>query len=271
MYPQFFGPPDQQLYGVLHLPEAGADRGLGAVLCQPILHEAADCHRALRALADRLARAGVHVLRFDYGGTGDSAGDQESVDPARWRADIEAARTELRESRGLDAVGLVGLRFGATLAAEAAAAADDVPFVVLWEPVTRGRPYVEGLRELQEAWLHHESAERPSARRHATPHEVFGHPFGPQLSDGLEATDLVQLASLPAPRVLLVDEGCGTGLDTLRTHLAGLDGGRLDHRRVDGGQIWQRAFDGEQARVPRALVDEIVGWIIETAAAEATP
>ena len=79
MSPLFFGAQDpahdEALYGVCHEPEPTRARPLGVVLCQPILHEAADARRAMRALGDQLAAAGVATLRFDYSGTGDSGGE----------------------------------------------------------------------------------------------------------------------------------------------------------------------------------------------------
>ena len=65
----------------------------------------------------RLERAGMHTLRFDYLGTGDSAGDVEQASPAQWVADVKAAVEEIQGRLPASSVTLVGLRLGATLAA----------------------------------------------------------------------------------------------------------------------------------------------------------
>ena len=53
-------------------------------------------HRTFRRLAEELAEAGIVALRFDYDGTGDSAGLQDDPDRvAAWLASIEAARQYL--------------------------------------------------------------------------------------------------------------------------------------------------------------------------------
>src|SRR5678816_4569381 len=128
-----FGSPTEPLYGVHHRPEAPAPGTVGAVLCPPVFHEGTNSHRALRNLADQFARAGMHALRFDYRGSGDSAGGEDRFRVANCVEDILAARDELRDARGLSRVGLVGLRLGASFAALAAQRCRDLPFLVLWE------------------------------------------------------------------------------------------------------------------------------------------
>ncbi|RKY21565.1 MAG: hypothetical protein DRQ55_03840 [Planctomycetota bacterium] len=264
MFPLFFGKPDRQLYGVYHMPELGRALPLGAVLCQPILHEYADARRAFRALADRLAKAGVHALRFDYQGTGDSAGNGDTCAVDRWLEDIETAIDELKASRGLEAVGLVGLRFGATLAAQVASRRDDVPFSVLWEPVTAGATYLDQLRKLQTAWVNWECRTRPSARSQASQVEVFGHPLSEQLAAGLARTDLPPLSGLRSARSLFVDEGSAQGGESLRREAA-LRDTQVQACHIDGGQVWRREFDGAQAQVPFELLSQVTNWIREGA------
>lgn len=271
MFPQFFGPTDEPLYGVYHMPEPGGGSGggsgarsaTGVVLCQPVLHEGVDARRAVRALAERLARAGHHVLRFDYRGSGDSAGDGETCDVGQWRADVGTAIDELKASRGLEAVGLVGIRYGATLAAEVAAERDDVPFLVLWEPIVQGAPYVEGLRRRHAAWIAYETEQRPEARHLITDTELLGLPFAPELARGMAAADLRELASRPAPRVLVVDEGLPAsevGLGDMGGRLGAL-GVAVERQRLDGGRVWHRDIDGEWAPVPQQVVSAIVDWV----------
>ena len=59
----------------LYHPPTSADRGRGVLILNPLGQEAVRAHRLLRVLADRLARLGVHVLRFDFHGCGDSSSD----------------------------------------------------------------------------------------------------------------------------------------------------------------------------------------------------
>ena len=77
----FFGSSARQLFGAYHTPPSTvAERG-GAVLCPSWGSEYQASHRILRRLATRLSESGYHVLRFDYYGTGDSAGGRDEGDP----------------------------------------------------------------------------------------------------------------------------------------------------------------------------------------------
>ncbi|MCU1487507.1 MAG: hypothetical protein JWN67_4253, partial [Actinomycetia bacterium] len=96
MTPTWFGPVDRPLFGWLHAPDGGTARA-GVVLCPPTGYEAVCSHRTLRVVAERLAELGIAALRFDYDGTGDSAGRHD--DPGRvdaWVGSVEAATTLLR-------------------------------------------------------------------------------------------------------------------------------------------------------------------------------
>jgi pimeloyl-ACP methyl ester carboxylesterase len=134
------------LLGVYHPADAQLDLRRGIVFCYPFGQEYMRAHRAMRLLADMLARKGYHVFRFDYRGTGDSAGQLEAFSPIDWLDDIEAAVQELRDIAGLQRIGLLGLRLGALLAKEVAARRADIEQLLLWDPVVSGAEYLSELR-----------------------------------------------------------------------------------------------------------------------------
>ncbi|HKT97298.1 MAG TPA: alpha/beta hydrolase [Paraburkholderia sp.] len=210
-------------FGWLH-PAEGC---MGVVLCNPFGYDALCTHRGWRKLAERLAAAGMPVLRFDYPGTGDADGEED--DPGRveaWLASVGAAVRHLRAWTGVTRVALVGLRLGATLAALAAERlrAMDAPGVdalVLLAPPVTGRRYIRELRAHRQGWL------STSAGMGAVPIaddaayvEAFG--FGLHGDDiaALSAIDLMRDTRSPAPRVLLLDSS-GTNLAaSLSAHYA---------------------------------------------------
>ncbi|HEV1995804.1 MAG TPA: alpha/beta hydrolase, partial [Candidatus Acidoferrum sp.] len=143
--PLYFGLPETLLYGCFHEPHAGRSRDCAVVLCPPIGHEYVNSHRALRQLAARLSDAGFPVLRFDYFGSGDSSGDIEEGSIPQWLDDISQAILEIRRRTGLTSLCLAGLRLGASLSLLAAAERSDIASLVLWDPVVKGRSYLNGL------------------------------------------------------------------------------------------------------------------------------
>ena len=127
-----------RLLGMLYSPDEAARAGV--VFCNPFGEERKSGCRMMVTAARALAREGFAVLRFDYGGCGDSEGAFRDADVRTRLSDIARAREVLCERGGVDRIGLLGLRFGAALAARAAE--DGGAFLVLWEPIVAGGAYL---------------------------------------------------------------------------------------------------------------------------------
>lgn len=261
MEPYFFGKPGHSLFGVFHAPGVPA-RDLGVVLCPPAGQESIRAHRAFLQLARRLASAGVAVLRFDYFGCGDSEGDFEDARLADWLGDVATAVEELREGADVERVCLVGLRLGASLAALAAAESGDVDSLVLWEPVVEGGRYLAELAEQHQAWLRGSFA-RP---REGDPvDERMGFALTRGLAEDLAGLDLARVGPLPLERVLAV-EGEGRSPAPALAALAGA--AELEHRALAMPPVWLKVKGGEDFSagvVPNAVLDAVVGWVVEGA------
>lgn len=142
MNPLYFGRAPKSLFAVYHPPKAQRARQSGVILCYPFGQEYMRAHRAFRQLAMLLAKAGFHVLRFDYSGTGDSTGEAVNGSFAEWVHDTQEAAEELKATAEVSRVSFVGLRLGAAIAAMAAADRSDVDQVVMWDPAVRGEDYI---------------------------------------------------------------------------------------------------------------------------------
>ena len=151
--PLWFGPADRPLAGWLELPAEGKARA-GVVLCPSLLGECTNAYRSFRELSARLARHHLAVLRFDYPGTGDSAGlVDEPGQVSSWITGAGAG-VDLLRRRGLDHITVVGLRMGAIIAA-AAAADVEADALVLWDPSTSGRAWLRQQRVVMRLGLAH--------------------------------------------------------------------------------------------------------------------
>lgn len=141
--PLFFPNGPYQLFGVLHEPD-GERRDTAFAFVHPFGEEKLWAHRVFVSFARRLAAAGHTVLRFDCMGSGDSDGDFSESSIASSLSDVAAAVDLVRARSGARAVSLIGLRFGATIAAHAAETLD-IRQLVLWAPILDGGRYMQEL------------------------------------------------------------------------------------------------------------------------------
>lgn len=262
MRARFFGPPSGRLFGVFDEPATDDASDLGVVLCYPHGADYDTAFRAFRLLGTRLARAGFHVLRFDYLGTGDSSGDIDDASVSQWIADVVAAVHELRSSHELREVSLVGLRLGATLAALAAAECQGVNRVVLWEPVIDGREYVAAQRALHRAWVGDEV--RNGREALDTEEDLLGYRLTERLRRDLESVSLWSLAKAPAPYLHVLSQKPSAEHERLIEWLRA-KGARVETDCIEGPTVWSRTPAMDEARVPSGVVQAIVTRLVGAA------
>lgn len=143
--PLFFSNGAYELFGVLHDP-GSTPKKIGFIFVHPFAEEKLWAHLVLVNFARELACHGYTVLRFDCMGHGDSEGDFEDSNIETRLSDIAAAQQFLKDKcTSIDTFGLLGLRFGGTLAALAAESLYDISTLVLWDPVVDGEKYMQGL------------------------------------------------------------------------------------------------------------------------------
>lgn len=197
MTPFFFGPPTRRLYGVYHPPAGSHRAALQVLLCPPFGQEAVRTHRLMRLLAEQLGRHGIPAMRFDYFGTGESAGSDEEGCLTLWRDDIALAQQELdRRTRAVQSVWL-GVRLGATLALMASATTPSPPQrMVLWEPILDGPAY---LRELGTAHAQqtYDPFIQPTRPPESIRDEVIGFGVSPEWIREVASLNIEALASTP--------------------------------------------------------------------------
>jgi pimeloyl-ACP methyl ester carboxylesterase len=185
-------------FGWFHraLPPA---RRTGVVLCRPLGYEAMCTYQTYTVLAETLARSGFDVLRFDYQGTGDSAGGDADPDRvAAWVESITCAAAELKRIAGVKRLSLFGVRIGATLAVRAASRLEGVDSLVLWAPCVTGRAFTREMRAASAGGMN------PPAGAQAEDIEALGFLYTAQTLRDLQALDCVHIDSPPARRALVI-------------------------------------------------------------------
>lgn len=264
-----FGTPARRLFGILHPREPGARPRGGVVLAPPFGHEAIRTHRFYRVLAERLSRAGADVLRFDFFGSGDSAGDDADADLHGWADDLLAAHAQLASLSGAAPAWWLGSRLGGSAAllahAKLGAAA---PSLALWDPVLDGPAYMASLRE-----RHVDALEAtfsvPDARwraRLADPtaylDEAIGFAISPRMREQVAALRPDQLRAAPQARVaMLASPSAAAAVDWLAAQPAP---GRL--LRLPADFDWTSDDSLNTALVPLEALNALLQLIHDPAA-----
>jgi alpha-beta hydrolase superfamily lysophospholipase len=258
LVPYFFGPSPHRLYACHHFPVAESAATRAVVICPATGHEYERSHRCLRQLALQLARAGHHVLRFDYRGTGDSAGELARYGLVDWKQDIHGAIDECLRLSGRKPLCVIGLRLGATLAAQAAAERKDIESLVLYAPIADGKSLFGEWQRDQDEY----ERKINRARRHGTADELLGFSLTRPMRSALNA--LAWPASFPALRraLILAEHPGEKAVRRMAQALAG-DGRHVSVEPADAPAIWRQ--EPFEANVPFKLLRRIVVWTQEGA------
>lgn len=247
MNPFFFGSSQQPLFGIHH-PAKGDARGHGVVLCPPIGQEYMRTHRALRQLALQLNKAGFDVLRFDYAGIGDSAGDNTLASLEGWQSDTHTAIDELKDTAGVKQISVVGVRIGASLAYLASRKRSDIDCVVLWDPVVSGSEYVDELVAL---------ADEPGKAPAGETIGVTGFALTAAFRDELCAFDLTRVGPSAARRLFQVASEPRPAYARARDHFRPLGAG-FQHADIPSGANWDDAEQMGAVLLPQAIIQGVV-------------
>lgn len=258
--PFYFGPAQRRLFGCWQHPPA-AERACTVLICPPTGPEYIRAHRTLRQLALRLGRLGFRTLRFDYYGTGDSAGDFTESSIAGWRGDIGAAVDEILRRFGTGSLLLLGLHLGADMALETAARRGDIDGVLLWNPVGSGADYARALRQWQAQSIAAGAIPAPPPHDE-TPSctEILGYAYTPQLMSELEGHSLGPWTRPPARRVMVLDTNAQPQYVPLKTALEAA-GCSVQLRHEPNPAVW--VLEPYQAVIPHQVMQILVSWIAE--------
>ncbi len=257
--PIWFGPTPRPLFGMLHVPDGNVARA-GVVLCSPLGREDLFAHSAFRMLAQNLEQQGIAVLRFDYDGTGDSAGSQrDGGRVAAWAQSTQAA-VDLMRSAGPPMVAAVGMRIGATLAAfEGTRVPLDA--LVLWDPCRSGRAF---LREAHALHAVSVGGTDPDDGSVQTP----GYRYDAQTVADLKALDITSTDGPMADRIYMLSRPDRQPDAKLQTRMT--NAGRLE----EGVALGQYELLVVQGQVNADLEDTIartVQWLSTVAPPDPAP
>ncbi|HUJ09000.1 MAG TPA: alpha/beta fold hydrolase [Verrucomicrobiae bacterium] len=245
----------QQIVGMLHVPE-GRGRFSAALLLHGFTGTKVESHRLFVKVSRALAQHGIASLRFDYRGSGDSAGDFEDMTIRSEIADaLEAIRFLARHKQvNSRRLAVIGLSMGGAVAAHVVAREKNrVKSLVLIAPVAEGAGILDELSTPE--------AVSSLAETGITDHEgnLVGMTFIRQFA---EMKPLREVVKCPCP-VLIVHGGRD---ETVPVHHADLYERTLQsHKRVVKKVIIPGADHTFNRHVWESrVITETVDWLGET-------
>jgi pimeloyl-ACP methyl ester carboxylesterase len=261
MMPFYFGSESRRLFGVYEAAVA-RPRSSAALICYPWGSEYIHAHRAMRRLSTALAGTGRHTLRFDYFGTGDSGGETSEGDLAGWREDVDTAFDEILDMSQASRVTIIGLRMGATLAAEIAAnRGRAVENLVLWDPVVAGSDYIKDLHDQADAFVRRKGIKRePRRSGQGGGREVLGFCLTEALESEIRALDLERVVPRLPKRTLIIETQVASGrtsLDEIMTRAERLD---VHRERMESSRPWLEDLSDTAGAIPVNVIEQIVTW-----------
>lgn len=254
---------------VLRTPPEGAG-SRGAIVHVPAFGEEMNKSRRMVALqAEAWAMQGWTVLQTDLHGCGDSSGELADASWEGWLEDVRRACGYVAAS-GMPVRWLWGLRLGGLVAVEAIERFGLGCGLLLWQPVTDGRQYLQQFLRLWKMGqlLGKADATGPSPDDRLAAGEsaeVAGYVLSPRLAAGMRGA---ALRSVPANAVHWFQLGAGTSEPSPAfARLAG-QWRALDvpvrHHAIESPSFWQT----QEIAVAPALVEAGLAVTAEAACGE---
>ncbi len=255
--PFFFGQ-DSSLYGCYHLPP-DYRHSPGVLICQPTGHEYERCHRAMRQLAVQSAKKGLSAMRFDYYATGDSAGDCEDLSLAGMRLDIQRAIQHCCVKTGVKRLTVVGVRLGATLAAQLTSSCSGIESLVLYAPVFDGGALLDEWQRDQQAFHDKHSYQLQQVEVN----EILGFTVPGKFQSELRRKFDPTAPGQTLKRVLLLTDDTDSNSELVNrwVEMFNHHAIELTLEPVENIAIWRR--EPMEAIVPAKTIRRIVKWIGE--------
>jgi exosortase A-associated hydrolase 2 len=257
----FLGEYPRRLYTVVHMPSRPAQVGL--VFCSALWDEETSSYKHLARWAKELEERGFAVVRFHAYGTGDSDGDLTDFTLEGVLADTSAAAQLLRERTGVKCVGIVGLRFGGSVAVHAASTVQ-ADSLILWSPIMNLQQYCRELLRLRLSKdLVHQQYNQVKVTSRSMMHDletgksvdILGYELSPELYHQMNARSCWP-DEPPAKKVLLLARPHEQGQYLLIVQAWKSRGCQVEVQLLPQKTFWEEAY-----LYPRLFADASLQWL----------
>lgn len=245
-------------FAIYHEPAVVDPRRIAVLFCAPFGWEDMGSYPIRRLWAQRLARSGHPVLRFDLPGSGQSGGGPGEEGQLRhWVAAVDQCARWLAGTSGSDAVVAIGIGMGALLALRASAEGAPLDELVLWGLPRSGRALVRRMRAFAKLQLQTQATEDLALPPGWV--QSGGYMLSDRTVDELGA---LRINGAPGDRLrrvlLLLEQSSEAGQDGLARWL-GSAGVQLD---VEEGEGFAAMFDSPHlSEVPDHTIAVVDRWL----------
>jgi len=216
-------------------------------------------------LALHLTEAGFVVVRFDYHGTGDSAGsDTEVARLSAWLESIQDVADDIRIKSNLDRIAFVGLRLGATLCGKLAESFES-SHLVFWNPCTSGKSYVREMQIVQSAdhKRKSESVTRDGQNLDIAQSSIIdagGFVISGETADQLQSLEFGSQPFVGTPEILLIESETLSPAQQVKDRLTSL-GSSVTHIKTNdyGAMMLPPQF----SELPTTSIRQICTWLTD--------
>lgn len=238
-----------------HAP-VGTPKATAVLMVPPFGWEDMCSYRPRRAMALRLAAAGIPCSRLELPGTGDAEGGPWDPDRVgRWIAAVSDAAAYLRSRPGVDRVAAFGVGLGGLVAWEAAAAGAAIDDLALWGVPAEGRRLVRELKALSRLEVKLPGDDQLPAGALA----AAGYVLSPETIAALQQVDLSRtpLPEAVGRRVLLFERD-GLAPSTQLVAVATSSG--ADVEVTPGPGFGEMVKEPQWAEEPQVVAQRLVAW-----------
>lgn len=249
MIETFYFGREHQLFGILN--SSSENRGCGVILCPPVGQEYIRTFRTFSLMAGAYEREGFDVFRFDYYGCGDSSGNFEDISMQHLTNSLLDAIDEFVESNYFEKVIFVGLRLGANIVLEALKTRElnCETQIVLWNPITSGKQYIEESKRKFNKWIIGSFVKMKYVQKE----EIFGFNYSPQFLEDISNIEL-RTDHINDKNILIINNSSGQ-----------LNGNSLYSNRqklnlvcIPEPEFWNKNEEESKSLIPQNSINEII-------------
>jgi len=235
-----------------HHPPKENIKDTAVIIIGPIGPEYMPCHRSIRLLADKISQSGLHCIRYDPIGMGNSSGSLEDKHLwGKWSNTPKFIANYFREHLNVTKTILIGVRSGCLVLSDVEKNMD-IEAMIFWHPQTHGRKFLRGI-QLLDSVLYQNNVNTISGML-----EGGGYPFTQDLQESIKEADLATKNFSDIPKALIINTNASENESKLSKRLKKFN---TIVESVDIVGLDDMIKQVTLSKIPHLNIDYIISWL----------